>query len=216
MNGTRTALWELECRWTMGRVVPRDLLSTVGIDLRREAPRRRAYVLAVIRRRAEEIRDEHAELPVDEPSEAMLALSATVLATRETLLDVFTCGDDRTVAYLAHALGTVRRRPRGIGSMGLREDPLGAIETACRAEAPHYGEYVAIRYDRPGPDTFEMRVERCFFHDLFARRGVPGLTAAVCTWDAPWRRTADGPPEAGGPSVTPLDDDACGFRVVRR
>ena len=160
MNGTRTALWELECRWTMGRVVPRDLLSTIGIFLRREVPQRRAYVLAVIRRRTEEIRDEDAALAVDGPSEAMLALSATVLAAHETLLDVFDGDDAPTVAYLAHALGTVLRRPPGIGSLGRRDDPLGAIETACRAEAPSYRAPAPRRSGRPprgGPSPCRPR-----------------------------------------------------------
>lgn len=45
--------WEHESRWTMGRVVPRDLLAVVGAYLHRAHPARRAYLLAVIRRRAE-------------------------------------------------------------------------------------------------------------------------------------------------------------------
>jgi len=220
MDDTRTKLWELEARWTMGRVVPRDLLSTIGLHLRREAPQRRAFVLAVIRRRAEEIREEDADLPVDAPSEGMLALAATLLAAHETLLDVFDGDDRRTVAYLTHALGTVLHRPPAMAfaAMGRREDPLGAVEAACRAAAPGYGEYVDVHHDRPTPDAVEMRVERCFFLDLFTRHGVPGLTTVVCAWDAHWLRASD--PATSGlrterTSVMALGHDACRFRVLR-
>ncbi|GAA4903185.1 L-2-amino-thiazoline-4-carboxylic acid hydrolase-like protein [Actinomycetospora succinea] len=219
MDETRTTLWELEGRWTMGRALPRDLLSTIGAWLRREFPDRRAFVLAVIRRRAEEIREEDAGLPVDGPAEGMLALSATVLAAHETLIDVFDGDARRTVLFLRQALGSVLRRPFQVtfGAPGRRDDPLGAIESACRAEAGRHGASVDIRVERPDADAVEMRVERCFFHDFFARRGVGDVTTVMCAWDATWMRAVD--PAVSGlraerTTLRSQGDDACRFRVV--
>ncbi|MDD7936882.1 L-2-amino-thiazoline-4-carboxylic acid hydrolase [Actinomycetospora lutea] len=220
MDEARTGLWESEARWTMGRVVPRELLSDIGAYLRREAPEQRAFVLAVIRRRAEEIREQDADLPVDAPSEAMLALSATVLAAHETILEVFDGDRRRTLLFLRRTLGAVLHRPLRVpsGAAGRRTDPLGAIETACRAETDHHGEYVDVRLERPAADAFEMRVERCFFHDFFARRDAREVTTVMCAWDAQWLRALD--PAVCGlraerTSVQALGDDACRFRVVR-
>lgn len=212
-------MWELEGHWTMGRCVPRDLLSTIGAYLRREAPHRRAYVLAVVRRRAEEIAEDDAGLAGDAASEAMVALTSTLLAAHETLLDEFDGDAARTRAFLRHALGTVLRRPLALsfGSLSRRDDPLGAVEDAVRAGVPSDATGFDVRYDRTG-DAVEMRVERCFFLDVLARHGVPELTTVLCAWDAQWLRAAD-------PAATRLrtertstlarGDDACRFRVVR-
>lgn len=212
--------WEHESRWTMGRVVPRDLLAVVGAYLHRAHPARRAYLLAVIRRRAEEMREEDADLPVDEPARAALALSATVLAAHETLREVFD-GDGRaTTRFLREALGAALRRPREIpfGALSRREDPFGAIEDACRAGSPSYGEHFDVRWDRSRPDALEMRVERCAFLDFFARHGVREVTTVMCAWDAHWLRAVD--PAVSGlrgerTSAMSLGDDACRFRLVR-
>ncbi|MHC1561108.1 L-2-amino-thiazoline-4-carboxylic acid hydrolase [Actinomycetospora sp. C-140] len=222
MEGSRAAarLWELESRWTMGRVMPRDLLAAIEVYLRREHPERCDDLLGALRGRAEELREADADLPVDGQSEGMLALTATVLAAYETLLPVLDGDAGRTVAYLRHALGGVLRRPLEVafGALGRRDDALGAIEAACREEAPLYGDYFDIRYDRTSPDAFEMRVERCFFLDFFARHGLPGVTTVLCAWDANWMRAVD--PAASGlraerTSLKSLGDDACRFRVVR-
>jgi len=72
--------------------------------------------------------------------------------------------------------------------------------------------------DRQDADTFEMRAERCFFRDFFARHGNTLLTTVVCAWDASWMRAVD--PAVSGlraehTSLMSLGDDACRFRVVR-
>jgi hypothetical protein len=36
-----------------------------------------------------------------------------------------------------------------------------------------YDSYFDIEFDRPDPDTFEMRVERCFFRNFFDRPASP-------------------------------------------
>jgi L-2-amino-thiazoline-4-carboxylic acid hydrolase len=33
------------------------------------------------------------------------------------------------------------------------------------------------------PETFDMKVKRCFFHDFFARHDVPLLTTIMCAFD---------------------------------
>jgi L-2-amino-thiazoline-4-carboxylic acid hydrolase len=101
---------------------------------------------------------------------------------------------------------------------GKRDDALGAIEAACRKEAPFYGSYFDIAFDRQDADTFEMRAERCFFRDYFARHDNMLLTTVVCAWDANWMRAVD--PAVSGlraerTSLLSLGDDACRFRVVR-
>src|SRR5215208_548948 len=38
--------------------------------------------------------------------------------------------------------------------------------------------------ERLDPGTFEMRVERCFFHDFFSRHDARLVTTVLCAWDA--------------------------------
>jgi hypothetical protein len=216
----RAKMGELEGRWLMGRVAPRELLEGIGRYLRLETPERKDELLALIRTRAGELEEADQDLPVDGPSQGMLALTTTVLAAYEALLPVFGEDQRRTILFLQHVLGAVARRPFEIAfeALGKREDALGAIEASCRQEAPFYGSYFRIAFDQPDADTFEMRAERCFFKDFFARHGNPLLTTAVCAWDANWMRAVD--PAVSGlraerTSLMSLGDDACRFRVVR-
>ncbi len=198
----RGKMWELEGRWLMGRVAPREMLEGIGRYLRLETPERKDELLALIRTRAEELEEADQDLPVDGPSEGMLALTTTVLAAYEALLPVFGEDQRRTILFLQHVLGAVARRPFEIAfeALGKREDALGAIEAACRKEAPFYGSYFDIAFDH------------------FARHGNPLLTTVVCAWDANWMRAVD--PAVSGlraerTSLMSLGDDACRFRVVR-
>jgi hypothetical protein len=123
----------------------------------------------------------------------MLALTTTVLAAYETLLPVFDGDQRRTILFLQHVPGVVAQRPFEIAfeALGKREDPVGAIEAACRKEGPFYGSYFDIAFDRQDDDTFEMRAERRFFRDFFARHDHALLTTVVCAWDANWMRAVD-------------------------
>jgi hypothetical protein len=159
-------------------------------------------------------------MPVDGPSKGMLALTSAILAAHETLLPLFDGDEHRTILFLQHVVGAVARRPFEIAfeALGRRDDALGAIEKACRREAPFYGSYFDLTYDRQDADTFEMRAERCFFLDYFARHDNVRLTTVLCAWDAGWMRAVD--PAVSGlraerTTLMSLGDDACRFRVVR-
>jgi hypothetical protein len=141
------------------------------------------------------------------------------MAAYEVLLPIFDDDGRRTTLFLQHVVGKLLRRPYevAIEALGERDDPLDAIEKACRKEAPMYGAYFAIAYERQDADTFEMRAERCFFLDFFSRHGNPLLTTALCAWDANWMRAID--PAVSGlraerTSLMSLGDDACRFRVI--
>lgn len=211
---------QLEGRWLMGRLAPRDLFEGIERFLRLESPERQDELLARIRARTRELQQADADMPVDGPSKGMLALTSAVLAAYETLLPLFGDDERRTILFLQHVVGAVARRPFEIAfeALGRRDDPLGAIERACRREAPFHGAYFDIAYERQGADTFEMRAERCFFLDHFTRHGLPRLTTVLCAWDANWMRAVD--PAVSGlraerTSLMSLGGDACRFRVVR-
>jgi hypothetical protein len=72
-------------------------------------------------------------------------------------------------------------------------------------------------FERPEPGTFEMRVERCFFHDFFARHDARLVTTVLCAWDANTLGGID--PAVSGlraerTSLLSLGDYACRFRVL--
>ena len=81
-----------------------------------------------------------------------------------------------------------------------------------------YGSDFGIEFGRPDPDTFEIRVDRCFFRDFFDRhdaRPVPnGAVRLGRELDAGAR------PRYYRPTVRAhlfgvAGDDACRFRVMR-
>ncbi|NMO51384.1 L-2-amino-thiazoline-4-carboxylic acid hydrolase [Actinoplanes sp. TBRC 11911] len=212
-------LMAAEGRWFMGRFAPRELLDGIDRYLRLEVGDDRVKLLETIRLRAEEIAEQDQDMPVDPQSAGMLALTSTVLAAYETLLPVFDDDPRRTILFLRHMVGAVARRPFEVvfEALGRRKEPLDVIERACRKEGPLYGTYYDIAFDRQSPDAFEMRVERCFFRDHFARHGSPALTTVMCAWDANWMRAVD--PAVSGlraerTTLMSQGDDACRFRVV--
>lgn len=211
---------ELEGRWMMGRLGPHDLYDGIDRFLRLEESEKKDELLGTIRARTRELQDADADMPVDGPSKGMLALTAAILAAYETLLPLFEGDEHRTILFLQHVVGAVARRPFEIAfeALGRREDALDAIDAACRREAPFYGSYFDLTYDRQDADTFEMRAERCFFLDYFTRHDNARLTTVLCAWDAGWMRAVD--PAVSGlraerSTVMSLGDDACRFRVVR-
>ncbi|MGY1641471.1 L-2-amino-thiazoline-4-carboxylic acid hydrolase [Geodermatophilus sp. SYSU D00703] len=213
-------LVQLEGRWLMGRLGPHDLYEGIEGLLRLEDAERREQLLGTIRSRAEELAAANGDMPVDGPSKGMLTLSSAVLAAYETLLPVFDGDARRTILFLQHVVGVVARRPFRIAfeALGRRDDPLTAIERACRREAPFHGSYFDIAYERQDAGTFEMRAERCFFLDFFARHDMPRLTTVLCAWDANWLCAVD--PVASGlraerTSLMSLGDHACRFGIVR-
>src|SRR5262249_9212418 len=80
-------------------------LEGIGRLLRLETPERKDELLALIRTRAEELEEADRDLPVDGPSQGMLALTTTVLAAYEALLPVFDEDQRRTILFLQHVLG---------------------------------------------------------------------------------------------------------------
>ncbi|GAA2888140.1 hypothetical protein GCM10010472_53100 [Pseudonocardia halophobica] len=215
----RTAVLEQEGRWLMGRFAPRELLDGIGDYLHRAAPEREEELMAAIRARAAELAEQDADLPVDGPSRGMLALSSVVLAAFETLLPLFDGDRVRTIRYLQRVFGAMLRRTvdAAFGALARREDPLGAVDDACRADFAMYGDYYETTFERTD-GTFEMRIGRCFFRDFFDRHDARPVTTVLCAWDANWMTALD--PALGGlvserTSLLSLGDDACRFRVHR-
>jgi hypothetical protein len=156
---------------------------------------------------------------VDASSKGALALGAVALAAFETLLPVFDGDKWRTILYLQHVMGTVLQRPYELmfSTLSKREHPLDKIEKVCRKEEPMYGAGWEIDYERPNPGLFEMKVERCFWHDFFARHDAVLVTTVMCAWDTTWMRAID--PAVSGlraerTSLLSLGDDECRFAVL--
>lgn len=64
------------------------------------------------------------------------------------------------------------QRPLDVGVEALvKHDPsLDSIDSLCRKDFAMYGSYFGIEFGRPDPDTFEMRVDRCFFQRFSGQR----------------------------------------------
>lgn len=210
---------EADGHWLMGRVMPRELLQGIGKYLHRVAPEREDELIGAIKDRAEELIETDQDMAVDGPAKGMLGISAVVLAAYETLLPEFNGDKHRTILYLQHVFGTVLRRTFEVTfeTITSRENPLDSYEKAVRKERPVYGSYFDMPLERPEPGTFEMRVERCFFHDFFARHDARLVTTVLCAWDANTLGGID--PAVSGlraerTSLLSLGDDACRFRVL--
>jgi hypothetical protein len=184
----REKIMAADGQWLMGRVMPRDLLQGIGKYLHRVAPEREDELIAAIKNRAEELIDANEDMIVDRPAEGMLGISAVVLAAFEILRPEFDGDERRTILYLQHVFGTVLRRTfeTTFEWITSRENPLDDYEKAVRKPRPMYGSYFEMPLERQDPDTFEMRVERCFFHDFFARHDA-GWLQLFCARGTPTR-----------------------------
>lgn len=170
----------------MGRVMPRDSLQGIGKYLHRVAPEREDELIKAIKNRAEELIEANEDMLVDRPAEGMLGISAVVLAAFEILRPEFDGDERRKILYLQHVFGTVLRRTFEVTFEWItsRENPLDDYEKAVRKQRTMYGSYFEMPLERQDPGTFEMRVERCFFHDFFARHDARLVTTVLCAWDA--------------------------------
>jgi hypothetical protein len=117
-------------------------------------------------------------------------------------------------------VGAVLQRPVEVGVEAMvKHDPsLDSIDSVCRKDFAMYGSYFGIEFSRPDSDTFEMRVDRCFFRDFFDRHDPRPVTTVLCGWDANWTQALD--PATSGlrserTSLLSLGADACRFRVLR-
>ena len=212
----RDRIMAADGQWLMGRVMPHDFLQGIGKYLHRVAPEREDELIAAIKNRAEELIEANEDMIVDRPAEGMLWISAVVLAAFETLRPEFDGDERRTILFLQHVFGTVLRRT--FEWITSREDPLDDYEKAVRKERPLYGSYFEMPLERLDPGTFEMRVERCFFHDFFARHDARLVTTVLCASDANTLGGID--PAVSGlraerTSLLSLGDDACRFRVLK-
>lgn len=215
----RDKLFGAEGQWVFGRVMPRDVLQGIGRYLKRVAPEREKELLDQIRGRAEELSQADGDMAIDQPAKGLLTMASVILAAYEILLPMF--GDDqrRTIMYLQRVVGSVLRRPLELGVEALvKHDPsLDSLDAVCRKDFAMYGSYFDIEFGRPDPDTFEMRVDRCFFRDFFDRHDARPVTTVFCGWDANWMQALD--PATSGlrserTSLLSLGDDACRFRVM--
>jgi len=211
-------MFEVEGRWLMGRLMPRDLLSGVGKYLHLAVPDREKEITEAIKTRAKELADQDEDLPVDGPSKGMLGISATVLAAYEQLLPVMDDDEQRTILLLQHIFGSVLQKSMDVTFATLtdRDKPLDTLDKACQKGFAAYGSYFDIDFDRPEDSSFEMKVSRCFFHDFFARHDAVPVTTVLCAWDANWMQALD--PAVSGlraerTSLISLGDDSCTFRV---
>ena len=182
----RDRIMAADGQWLMGRVMPRDFLQGIGKYLHSVAPEREDELIAAIKNRAEELIEANEDMVVDRPAEGMLGISAVVLAAFETLRPEFDGDERRTILFLQHVFGTVLRRTFEVTFEWItsRENPLDDYEKAVRKERPMYGSYFEMPLERLDPGTFEMRVERCFFHDFFSRHDARLVTTVLCAWDA--------------------------------
>jgi hypothetical protein len=183
-------------------------------------PEREKELLDQIRSRAEELSDADDDMAVDRPAKGLLTMASVVLAAFEVLRPMFDGDDQRTITYLRRVVGAVLQRPLEVGvDVLVKHDPsLDSIESVCRKDFAMYGSYFDIAFSRPNPDTFEMRVDRCFFRDFFDRHDARPVTTALCGWDANWMQALD--PATSGlrserTTLLSLGDDACRFRVLR-
>jgi hypothetical protein len=210
----------VEGQWVFGRVMPRDVLDGISRYLKRATPEREKELLAQIRKRAEELAEGDEDMVVDRPAKGLLSMASVVLAAFEIMQPMFDGDQRRTIRYLQRVIGSVLQRPLQVGVEALiKHDPsLESIDAVCRKDFAMYGSYFDIEFDRPDPDTFEMRVERCFFRTFFDRHGARPVTTVLCGWDANWMQALD--PATSGlrserTSLLSLGDDACRFRVMR-
>jgi L-2-amino-thiazoline-4-carboxylic acid hydrolase-like protein len=216
----RDKMLGVEGKWVFGRVMPRDLLEGISRYLKRVAPDRADDLLAQIRSRAEELSDADDDMAVDRPAKGLLTMASVVLAAFEVLRPTFDGDERRTIRYLQRVVGAVLQRPLEVGVEALvKHDPsLDSIDSVCRKDFAMYGSYFAIEFSRPDSDTFEMRVNRCFFRDFFDRHNARPVTTVLCGWDANWMQALD--PATSGlrserTSLLSLGDDACRFRIMR-
>lgn len=208
-----------EAHWMMGRVMPRQFLDGIGEYLDLEAPERKDELIMAVRARAEELADADGDLVVDEPSKGALAISAVVLAAFEQLIPLFDGDERRTILFLQHVMGTVLKRPYQLmfQTLSKREEPLDKIDKACRKMEPLYGQGWDMRFERPEPQVFEMKVRRCFFRDFFARHDATLVTTVMCAFDVNWMQAID--PAVSGlraerTSLLSLGDEECRFAVL--
>jgi L-2-amino-thiazoline-4-carboxylic acid hydrolase len=216
----REKIMEADGQWLMGRVMPRELLQGIGKYLHRVAPEREDELIKAIKDRAEGLVEANEDMVVDGPAEGMLGISAVVLAAFETLRPEFDGDERRTILYLQHVFGTVLRRTFEVSFERItgRANPLDEYEKAVRKERPIYGSYFRMPLERQDAATFEMRVERCFFHDFFARHDAWLVTTVLCAWDANTLGAIDSAVSglrAERTSLLSLGDDACRFRVLK-
>lgn len=218
MTATERAL-ALQGRWLMGRLFPHQFLRGIEKHLRQVAPGRERELVERIGERARELIEQDSDLAVDGPAEGMLAMSATVLASYETLPPELDDDGVRTIVFLQRVMGGVLRRSTeiAVGILAGRDEPRGAVEGALEKSSALFGSYFDFDFERPEPETFEMRVERCFFRDFFARHDALLVTTVLCAWDANWMAALD--PAVSGlraerPTLLSLGNDACRFRVL--
>jgi hypothetical protein len=90
-------------------------------------------------------------------------------------------------------MGTVLKRPYQLmfQTLSKREEPLDKIDTACRKMEPLYGAGWDMRFERPEPQVFEMKVRRCFFRDFFADHDATLVTTVMCAFDVNWMQAID-------------------------
>jgi L-2-amino-thiazoline-4-carboxylic acid hydrolase len=214
-----TRILEAEAHWLMGRVMPHDFLDAVYDYVNLVAPEGDDELIDAIRGRAEQLADANKDLVVDGPSKGALALCAVVLAAFEKLQPLFDGDQRRTILYLQQAMGGVLRRPyeQAFKALSERDRPLDKIDKACRMTGALYGAGWNIGFERPEPGLFEIKVDRCFFRDFFARHDVTPVTTVMCAWDVNFMRVID--PAVSGlraerTSLMSLGDRECRFAVL--
>ena len=102
------------------------------------------------------------------------------------------------------------QRPLDVGVEALvkHDTSLDSIDSLCRKGFAMYGFYFRHRIRPADPDTFEMRVDRCFFRDFFDRHGARPVTTVLCGWDANRMQALD-PATSGLQSERPPERRDC-------
>ena len=71
--------------------------------------------------------------------------------------------------------------------LAFSRDPMATlVQYSSERIPPAYGNLFAFEEERAVPDSYTMRVTRCFYHEFFTRYQVPHLTRIFCRWDEAW------------------------------
>ena len=68
------------------------------------------------------------------------------------------------------------------------------------------------------PDSVDLLVRRCAFHEFFVEHGEPALTRVFCEWDRNWMDIVNEPGRqirTERPTTISTGGDCCRFRIVR-
>lgn len=210
--GIADAVLAAEGGWLMGRYVPRAILGHIAEHLADEGVEDADAIIAAVRRGADQLIEEDADLVIDAASRGELGMSAVTLAAYRELEP--RVGDARAKELLSHAFArTLAGSMHWLGHQAARGG-IDGVEAAWRRASAAYGPYFEFEFTRPGDGSFEIIVRRCFFRDFMARHDALDVTTVICVMDGNWMSALH--PDRDGlvaerTQIMSLGDEACRF-----